>query len=258
MRNTFAIAGKELTGYFVQPVAYVVMTVFLLLSGFFFFELLSYFQITLQMAAAMQNAEILARLNLNERGIEPLLHNMSIVLVILVPAITMRTFAEEKRTGTYELLLTAPVRTGEVVAGKFIAAAAFVLIMVGLAGIFPIILAIFGNPEIGVMVSGYIGLALVAVSFVAVGLFTSSLTQNQIVAAISCFGVLLMLFVISWPAETGAGSFAAGLLRYLAITQHFSQMVVGIIDTKDLVYFLSLILIALFLTQRSVGSARWR
>jgi ABC-2 type transport system permease protein len=258
MRNTFAIAGKELTGYFVQPVAYVVMTVFLLLSGFFFFELLSYFQITLQMAAAMQNAEILARLNLNQRVIEPLLHNMSIVLVILVPAITMRTFAEEKRTGTYELLLTAPVRTGEVVAGKFIAAAAFVLIMVGLAGIFPIILAIFGNPEIGVMVSGYIGLALVAVSFVAVGLFTSSLTQNQIVAAISCFGVLLMLFVISWPAETGAGSSAAGLLRYLAITQHFSQMVVGIIDTKDLVYFLSLILIALFLTQRSVESARWR
>jgi gliding motility-associated transport system permease protein len=258
MRNTLAIAGKELTGYFVQPVAYVVMTVFLLLSGFFFFELLSYFQITLQMAAAMQNAQVLARLNLNERVIEPLLHNMSIVLVILVPAITMRTFAEEKRTGTYELLLTAPVRTGEVVAGKFIAAAAFVLIMVGLAGIFPIVLAIFGNPEIGVMVSGYIGLALVAVSFVAVGLFTSSLTQNQIVAAISCFGVLLMLFVISWPAETGAGSVAAGLLRYLAITQHFSQMVTGIIDTKDIVYFLSLILIALFLTQRSVESARWR
>jgi ABC-2 type transport system permease protein len=258
MRNTLAIAGKELAGFFVQPVAYVVMTVFLLLSGFFFFELLSYFQITLQMAAAMQNVQILSRLNLNERVIEPLLHNMSIVLVILVPAITMRTFAEEKRTGTYELLLTAPVRTGEIVAGKFIAAAAFVLIMVGLAGIFPIVLAIFGNPEIGVMVSGYIGLALVAVSFVAVGLFTSSLTQNQIVAAISCFGVLLMLFVISWPAETGAGSVAAGLLRYLAITQHFAQMVTGIIDTKDIVYFLSLILIALFLTQRSVESARWR
>jgi ABC-2 type transport system permease protein len=96
------------------------------------------------------------------------------------------------------------------------------------------------------------------VSFVSIGLFTSSLTQNQIVAAISCFGVLLMLFVISWPAETGAGSVASGLLRYLAITQHFGQMVTGIIDTKDLVYFLSLILIALFLTQRSVESARWR
>jgi gliding motility-associated transport system permease protein len=258
MRNTLAIAGKELAGYFVQPVAYVVMTVFLLLGGFFFFELLSYFQITLQMAAAMQNAQVLAHLNLNQRVIEPLLHNLSIVLVILVPAITMRTFAEEKRVGTYELLLTAPVRTGEIVAGKFIASAAFVLIMIGLAGIFPIILAIFGNPEIGVMVAGYLGLALVALSFVAVGLFTSSLTQNQIVAAISCFGVLLMLFVISWPAQTGAGSWASGLLRYLAITEHFSQMVIGIIDTKDIVYFLSLILVALFLTQRSVESARWR
>jgi gliding motility-associated transport system permease protein len=257
MRNTLTIAGKELAGYFVQPVAYVVMTVFLLLGGFFFFELLSYFQILLRMYAAMQNAAVLARLNLNQRVIEPLLHNLSIVLVILVPAITMRTFAEEKRTGTYEFLLTAPIRTGEIVAGKFIAAGLFVLIMIGLAGIFPLILAIFGNPEIGPMVSGYIGLALLALSFVSIGLFTSSLTQNQIIAAITCFGALLLLFVISWPAQTGAGH-VAGLLRYLSLTEHFSQMVIGIIDTSDLVYFLSLILVALFLTQRSVESARWR
>jgi ABC-2 type transport system permease protein len=257
MRNTLTIAGKELAGYFVQPVAYVVMTVFLLLGGFFFFELLSYFQILLGMYAAMQNAAVLARLNLNQRVIEPLLHNLSIVLVILVPAITMRSFAEEKRTGTYEFLLTAPIRTGEIVAGKFIAAGLFVLIMIGLAGIFPLILAIFGNPEIGPMVSGYIGVALLALSFVSIGLFTSSLTQNQIIAAISCFGALLLLFVISWPAQTGAGN-VAGLLRYLSLTEHFSQMVIGIIDTSDVVYFLSLILVALFLTQRSVESARWR
>ena len=143
------------------------------------------------------------------------------MLVILVPAITMRAFAEEKRTGTYELLLTAPIRTGEIVAGKFIAAAAFMLIMIGLAGMFPLILIAFGNPEIGVMFAGYLGLALLAISFVAIGLFTSSLTQNQIIAAISCFGVLLLLFVISWPAQAGgrhsrrpaALSFAAGSFR---------------------------------------------
>ena len=97
---------------------------------------------------------MLQRLNLNERVIEPMLHNLAIVLVILVPAITMRSFAEEKRTGTYELLLTAPIRTGEIVAGKFIAAAAFMLIMIGLAGMFPLILVAFGNPEVGVMFSG--------------------------------------------------------------------------------------------------------
>src|SRR5262252_717778 len=158
MKNALTIAGKELTGYFVQPVAYVVLTVFLLLGGFFFFELLSYFQIVLQMYAAMQNPQVLEHMNLNQRVIEPLLHNLAIVLVILVPAITMRAFAEEKRSGTYELLLTAPVRTAEVVAGKFIAAAVLLMVMVALAGIFPLVLVLFGNPEIGVMASGYLGL----------------------------------------------------------------------------------------------------
>ncbi|HEY2485261.1 MAG TPA: ABC transporter permease subunit [Candidatus Binataceae bacterium] len=258
MKNALTIAGKELAAYFVQPVAYVVLTVFLLLGGFFFFELLSYFQIVLQMYAAMQNPQVLEHMNLNQRVIEPLLHNLSIVLVILVPAITMRSFAEEKRTGTYEFLLTAPVRTGEIVAGKFIAAAAFMLIMIGLAGIFPIILVIFGNPEVGVMIAGFLGLALLSLCFVAIGLFTSSITQNQIIAAITCFGALLILFVISWPAQTGSSGWVSDLLRYLSITDHFSQMVSGIIDTRDLVYFLSLILVALFLTQRSVESARWR
>src|SRR5579863_2191797 len=155
MRNTLTIAGKELVSYFVQPVAYVVITVFLLLGGWFFFALLERFNMVLQMYVAMQNVQMLQRVNLNQLVIEPMLHNLAIVLVILVPAITMRTFAEEKRTGTYEFLLTAPIRTGEIVAGKFLAAAAFMVIMVALAFIFPLILIMFGNPEIGVMVSGY-------------------------------------------------------------------------------------------------------
>lgn len=257
MRNTLTIAGKELQSYFVQPVAYVVMTVFLLLGGWFFFSLLRRFNMMLQMYAATQNPAAIERFNLNQMVVEPLLHNLAIVLVLLVPAITMRTFAEEKRTGTYELLLTAPVRTGEIVAGKFIAAAGFMLIMIGLAGIFPLILVGFGNPELGVMMSGYLGLALLAVCFVAVGLFTSSTTENQMIAAISCFGALLLLYVISWPAEAGGETFS-GLLRYLSLPDHFAQMVRGVIDTTDLVYFLTLILVALFLTQRSVESARWR
>jgi ABC-2 type transport system permease protein len=257
MKNTITIAGKELAGYFLQPVAYVVMTVFLLLGGFFFFALLRYFEVMLTAYSAMQNPQVLQRLNLNESVIEPMLHNLAIVLVILVPAITMRSFAEEKRSGTYEFLLTAPIRTGEIVAGKFIAAASFMLIMIALAGIFPLILVAFGNPEVGVMFAGYLGLAFLAVSFVSIGLFTSSLTQNQIISAISCFGALLLLFVISWPAQAG-GTHFLGILRYLSLPEHFSQMVTGIIDTRDIVYFLSLIFVALFLTQRSVESARWR
>src|SRR6202789_1412042 len=158
MKNSLTIAGKELAGYFLQ------------LGGFFFFALLRYFEMTLAYSAAMQqNPEVLQQINLNQRVIEPMLHNLAIVLVILVPAITMRTFAEEKRTGTYELLLTAPIRTGEIVAGKFIAAASFMLIMIGLAGIFPLILVAFGNPEIGVMFAGYLGLAFLAICFVSIG-----------------------------------------------------------------------------------------
>jgi ABC-2 type transport system permease protein len=257
MRNALVIAGREIAAYFVQPIAYVVMTVFLLLGGWFFFALLRRFDLVQQMYLAMQNPTALQRMNLNQMVIEPLLHNLAIVLVILVPAITMRSFAEEKRQGTYELLLTAPVRTGEVVAGKFIASAVLILVMVALAGIFPLILVLFGNPEIGVMASGYLGLAFLGVAFVAVGLFTSSVTQNQIIAAISCFGALLLLYVISWPAETGGGAWSQ-MLRYLSLPEHFATMVRGMISTKDIVYFLSVVAVALFLTQRSVESVRWR
>lgn len=257
MRNTLVITGKELEGYFVQPVAYVVLTVFLLLGGWFFFALLRQFDEMVQLVQMMGNPQSLEQMNLNTRVIDPLLHDLSIVLVIVMPALTMRVFAEEKRAGTYELLLTAPVRTGEIVAGKFIAAAVFTLIMISLAWIFPLILLIFGNPEVGVMFAGYLGLALLAITFVAVGLFTSSLTQNQIIAAISSFGLLILLFVISWPAEAGGGV-VWSLLKYLSLPEHFSTMTRGVIDTSDIVFFLSVILVALFLTQRSVESARWR
>ena len=257
MRNTLVIAGKELQGYFIQPVAYVVLTVFLLLAGWFFFALLRQFDEMVQLIQMMGQQQQLQGMNLNTRVIDPLLHDLSIVLVIVMPALTMRVFAEEKRTGTYELLLTAPVRTGEIVAGKFIAAACFTLIMVGLAWIFPLILMVFGNPEVGVMFAGYLALALLAVTFAAVGLFTSSLTQNQIIAAISSFGLLILLYVISWPAEAGGGA-AWALLKYLSLPEHFSTMVRGVIDSSDIVFFLSMMIVALFLTQRSVESARWR
>jgi ABC-2 type transport system permease protein len=257
MRNTLVIAGKELQGYFVQPVAYVVLTVFLLLGGWFFFAMLRQFDEMVQLIQMMGQAQSLQQMNLNTRVIDPLLHDLSIVLVIVMPALTMRVFAEEKRTGTYELLLTAPVRTGEIVAGKFIASACFTLIMIALAWIFPLILMVFGNPEVGVMLAGYLALALLATTFVAVGLFTSSLTQNQIIAAISSFGLLILLYVISWPADAGGG-IVWSLLKYLSLPEHFSTMVRGVIDTADIVFFLSVILLALFLTQRSVESARWR
>lgn len=257
MRNIVTIASKELRSYFVSPIAYVVLTGFLLLGGWFFFNLLSRFNFLLQIYGAMQNPEAMARLNLNEFVVAPLLHNLSVVLVILVPVITMRSFAEEKRGGTYELLLTSPLTVTEIVLGKFFGAFAFLLVMIGLTGIYPLLLVVFGNPEVGVIMSGYLGLLLLATAFVSVGLLTSALTENQIIAAVSCLVTLLLLYVISWPADT-ANAVLGAVLKYVSLTEHFGELVKGIIDTRDLVYFASLVILALFLTQRSVESVRWR
>ncbi len=256
MRNVLTIVRKELRAYFVSPIAYVVLTGFLLLGGWFFFNLLSRFNVLLSIYTQLQQGAE-DQLNLNEFVIAPLMHNLSIVLVILVPMITMRAYAEEKKGGTYELLLTSPLRTGEIVLGKFLASFVFICIMLGLTGVYPAVLIAFGNPEIGVLLAGYLGLLLLATSFVAVGLLTSSFTENQIIAAVSGLVATLLLYIIGWPADT-AGEVLGPLLRYLSVTEHFAEMVNGLIDTQDLVYFASLILLSLFLTQRSVESLRWR
>jgi ABC-2 type transport system permease protein len=256
MRNVFTIIRKELRAYFVSPIAYVVLTGFLLLGGWFFFNLLSRFNVLLSIYTQLQQGAA-DQLNLNEFVIAPLMHNLSIVLVILVPMITMRAYAEEKKGGTYELLLTSPLRTGEIVLGKFLASFVFICIMLGMTGVYPAVLIAFGNPEIGVLLAGYLGLLLLATAFVAVGLLTSSFTENQIIAAVSGLVATLLLYIIGWPADT-AGEVLGPLLRYLSVTEHFAEMVNGLIDTQDLVYFASLILLSLFLTQRSVESLRWR
>ena len=257
MRNILAIAAKDLRSQFVSPIAYVVLTGFLLLGGWFFFNLLARFNFLLNLYLSFRNPEAMDRLNLNDFVIAPLLHNLSVILVILVPVITMRSFAEEKRSGTYELLMTSPLTVTEIVLGKFLGAFAFVFIMLLLTGVYPLILVLYGNPESGVILSGFLGLLLLATAFVSVGLLTSSLTENQIIAAVSCLVVLLLLYVISWPADT-AGDTLGAVLKYASLTEHFSEMVKGVIDTRDLAYFGSVIVLALFLTQRSVESLRWR
>jgi len=259
VRNILTIAGKELRAYLVSPIAYVVLTGFLLLGGWFFYNLLARFNFILGMYSAMRNPQALAQVNLNQWVVEPLLHNLSVVLVILVPMITMRSFAEEKRAGTYELLMTSPVRTGEILAGKFLGAAIFLLIMVSLAGAFGVLLWYYGNPgpEIAVMLAGFAGLFLMALTFAAVGMCCSAFTENQIIAAVSGLVACLMLYVIGWPADT-AGDLAGNALRYLSITEHFAQLVKGVVDTTDLGYFVFVMALALFVTHWTVESLRWR
>jgi ABC-2 type transport system permease protein len=257
VKNILAIAAKDIRSQFVSPIAYVVLTGFLLLGGWFFFNMLARFNLLLQLYLSFRNPEAMQRLNLNEFVIAPLLHNLAVILVILIPVVTMRSFAEEKRSGTYELLMTSPLTITEIVLGKFLGAFVFVLVLVLLTGVYPLILVLYGNPEPGVILSGLLGLLLLATAFVSVGLLTSSFTENQIIAAVSCLVALLLLYVISWPADT-AGEKMGAVLKYLSLTEHFGEMVKGIIDTRDLTYFGSVIVLALFLTQRSVESLRWR
>ena len=144
---------------------------------------------------------------------------------------------------------------------SFLGAFTFIFVLILLTGIYPLILLVFGNPEIGVILTGFFGLLLLATAFSSIGLltssFTSSFTENQIIAAVSCLVVLLLLYVIAWPANN-AGETVAAILRYLSLTEHFGAMVGGEINTSGLIYFVSVIILALFLTQRSVESLRWR
>jgi ABC-2 type transport system permease protein len=257
MRNVLTIAGKELRSYFSSPVAYVLIAAYLALAGYFFYALLIAFNQTLQIYSMMRNPEMLSRFNLNQMVVIPLLHNMSVLLIFIVPAITMRMFPEEKRSGTYELLLTSPVRVGEIVLGKFLGGFVLVMLMVGLSGLFGVLLAVYGNPEIPMMATGYLGLALMATVFLAIGTLISSFTENVVVAYVGALFALLVLYTIGWLGETMQGA-AAGIIRYASITDHFQELTKGIIDTKDLVYFATILVISLFVTQRSVESVRWR
>jgi ABC-2 type transport system permease protein len=200
---------------------------------------------------------MLARFNLNQMVIVPLLHNMSVLLIFVVPAITMRMFPEEKRSGTYELLLTSPVRVGEIVIGKFLGGLVLVLLMVLLSGFFGVLLMRYGNPEVPMMLSGYLGLALMGTVFLALGTLISSFTDNVVIAYVGSLFTLLVLYTVGWLGETLQGA-GGEVVRYLSITEHFQEMTKGIIDTKDLVYFATLLVVGLFLTQRSVESVRWR
>lgn len=257
MTNVRTLAAKEIRSLFVSPIAYVVLTGYLLLGGWLFFNLLFQFDAMVGLYDTTRSVQDLDTLNLNERVIAPLLQDLIILLVIMVPFITMRSFAEEKRNGTYELLLTSPLTVTELVLGKYLGCLFFLAVMILAAAIYPAILLIYGDPEIGALVAGYLGLFFIGGVFVAVGVFTSSLTENQIIAAVTCFVILLLLYVLSWPALTSITA-AGQVLKYLSVVEHFSVMVQGLIDTRDIFYFLTLIVLCLFLTQRSVESSRWR
>lgn len=257
MSNVWAISYKELRSYFLSPIAYVVLAGFLLIMGFMFWNMLAQFSRFVSIYSSMQRPDLMEQMNLNDMVMTPLLGNMVVVFILIMPLITMRLFAEERASGTDELLLTSPVSTLEIAFGKFFGASLFLLILLGLAFVYPAVLMYFGDPEIPRILTGYLALALIGMAAIALGLFTSTVTDSQIVAGVLAGGLLLLLLLISWPADA-VGANMGAVLRYLSIVDHSSDLMRGLVKLDDVLYYLSLIGVGLFLSQRSLESLRWR
>jgi ABC-2 type transport system permease protein len=196
-------------------------------------------------------------MNINQDLLRPVLQNATVLLLFVLPAMTMRTYAEERRSGTMELLLTSPLSDLQIIMGKFIGALTLYSVMLAVTLVHVAILFIYGNPEWKPIATSYVGLLLMGGSFLAVGLFISTLTTNQIVAYIVTFSVFLMLWIISWIGSFSSGWFTE-VTRYLSIIEHFDDFSKGIVDTSHIIYYLSLITLGLFLTAKSVDTERWR
>jgi ABC-2 type transport system permease protein len=253
--KVWPIYKKELRLYFTSPVAYVILAMFLLIAGYFFYSIFAFYtRASMQM---QMNPQMGRDLNVTDSVLRPLFSNLSVILLLLMPLVTMRLFSEERRSGTIELLLTYPVRDGAVLIGKYLAALTLYAVMIGGTLLYPALLLVFkARPEWGPLATGYLGLLLMGAMFLAVGLFASSLTENQIIAAIVTFGVLLMFWIIGWTAEFASGPLGT-VLTHLSILEHNDTFAKGVLDTKDVIYYVDFTGLALFLTSRSLEARRW-
>ena len=237
MRNSLIIAQKELNTYFASPLAYIITAVFLLVSGFFFSRLV---QIT------------------GEATLRYWFGNMIVVLLLVSPFLTMRLLAEEQRMGTIELLLTSPVRDWEVVVGKYLGALGFMLFMFALTLFYPLLLSRIGSPDWGPVAGGYLGIILYGAAALAIGVFASSLSQNQIVTAFVSFAILLILYLLNAGITGTQTGVIANVIEYITMGAHFDDFVRGVIDTQHVVYYLIMVVLFLFMATRIVESKRWR
>jgi ABC-2 type transport system permease protein len=254
MRNIIAIAQKELKSYFASPIAYIVIGFWALLYGYFFIAILQFF---VRQSMQMSQFGGPQSMNVNQQMIRPLLQNLTILDLFLLPMVTMRTYSEEKRSGTMELLLTSPVSDFEIIMGKFLGAMALYTVMLAVTVLHLGLLFIYGHPEWKPIVTAYIGLWLLGGCFISLGLWISSLTKNQIVAAPVTFAIFLMFWVITWIGSF-SGPTVDKLTQYLSIIDHLDDFNKGVLDTSHLIYYLSFITFGLFLTAKSVDTERWR
>ena len=227
---------KELKSFFDSPIAYIVITIFLLISGWFFFSDLFL---------------------VNQASLRNLFNIIPFIFMFFVPAITMRLISEEKRSGTIEILLTLPVKDYEIILGKFLAGLILIVVAVILTLVYTLALSGLGDLDSGSVVAGYIGLMFLGATYLSIGVFTSSLTQNQIVAFITSFLIIFVLYMLD-KVLVFVPNFLASFFEFLSVDYHFSNISRGVIDSRDVIYYLSLIFFFLFLAVRALESRKWR
>jgi ABC-2 type transport system permease protein len=261
VRHIGTVAGRELRSLFVSPVAYGVLSLFSVLAGVFFVLGVAAFNTWVMQLQQYQAFDQLQELNLNDHLISNFYDSIGVVLLFLIPGITMGLYASEKTNGTQELLLTSPLTMWDIVLGKFAAGAAFVGILTLIVLVFPALLFVYGDPELGKTISGALGVLLVGWTYVAIGGFASSITRSQVVSFLITFVLLLILLLLPAISDLGvAGDTAVfgGGLRWISTGPHFQELLKGLVDTSDLVYFAAVIGSFLLLTKASVESVRWR
>lgn len=255
MKNIWVLAQKELKSYFASPIAYIVLAMFAVIFGYFFYSATAFF-VQYSMQAMMQRG-MAPPANINDFIVRPLLMNVSVIVLFLMPMITMRLFAEEKRTGTIELLLTSPLTDLEIILGKWLASILLYACLLAVSALNILFLFMYGKPDWKPLLVGYLGLLLLGASFLGIGAFISTLTRNQIIAASLTFGVFLLLWVLDWVTSYSTGTLGK-VVSYLSITTHFENFAKGVLELKDAIYYLSVIFLGIFLTARSMESLRWR
>ncbi|MFN8672689.1 MAG: ABC transporter permease [Candidatus Sericytochromatia bacterium] len=250
------ILKKELKSFFYSPIAYVVITMFSIINGYFFFALMMNFA-DWSRQVLMNNPN--AVININEVVLRQLFGNMNFITLLMLPILTMKLFSEEKKTGTFELITTYPIKDIDLVLGKILSAVTVFSIMLLLTLLYPTFIYMYSNLDFGMSIAAYLGTFLLGVSFISLGTFISALTENQIVSAIVSFGVLLLFWVLNLMGKL---SFSEGLLsevfKQLSLTTHYENFSKGIIDISDITYYLSFIALSIFLTLRALESKKWR
>ena len=257
MGNMLAIAGKELRAYFHSPIAYLVMTVWTALAGLIFYlSLYAYMSYTLRMEGMGGMGQSLP--SLNDMIVRGMLQGfLMVVLLFMIPLITMRLYSEEKRSGTIELLLTSPLTDMEIILGKYLGALTLYLTLVALVFLYVGLLFIYGNPNAKPLLANGVGLVLYGAALLALGMWISTFTKNQIIAGVVSMAAFLVLYVINWPSELSDNP-VTRVLGYIAISTHIENFSKGVIQLSDVVYYFSVIILGIFFTARSVEALKGR